>query len=94
MIKTSEKVKQELTPEYLSTEKPSGYLDHWSDYARIGMILNNYTMQEKIDYLLKYTYLETALNYFLEEQITLDIITRKNKTNKGGNNLWLTMKKK
>lgn len=87
MIKANEKAKQQLTPEYLSTEKPNGYLDHWSDYARIGMILNNYTMQEKIDYLLKYTYFETALNYFLEEQITLDIIARKNRINKGESKL-------
>lgn len=92
MIRANEKA--QLTPEYLSTEKPSGYLDHWSEYSRVGMILDDYTMQEKIDYLLKYTHLETALDYFLEEQITLDIIARKSKANKGENKLWPTGKKK
>lgn len=78
-------MKKELTPEYLLTEKPDGYLDNWTEHARIGMILDKYTIQEKIDYLIKYAYFETTLNSFLEDQIICDIIFRE-KYNKGEKN--------
>lgn len=56
--------------------------------------MNKNTIKRNTNTLKVKTLVETALNYFLEEQITLDIIARKNRINKGESKLWPTGKRK
>lgn len=75
--------KEELTTQLLLTKIPEGWRKNWGDYSRIGMILDNYSITEKIKYLNKNAYFETTLNNFLDQQIT-EFIINKEKENRNG----------
>ena len=75
--------KQKLTTEFLLTEKPENWRYNWGEYSRIGMILDNYSITEKINFLNENAYFETTLNNFLDNQITEFIINKEKEIKNG-----------
>lgn len=66
--------KPQLTTKLLQEYKPPKWQPHWGEYSRIGIILDNYSITEKINYLIKTTYYETTLNNTLNKDITEHIL--------------------
>ena len=67
-------MKPTLTTEYLLKAKPAKWQEYYGEYARLGLILDNYSIEEKIKYLIDNAYYKTSLNAYLEKQITEFII--------------------
>lgn len=62
-----------LTTDLLLTEKPTKWKESYGEYSRIGLILENYSLEDKINYL-KEIGLKTWLERNLEKEITEHII--------------------
>lgn len=69
-------MKEKLSTKILLENKPLGWKENWGEYSRIGMILDNYSIQEKIEYLINNAFYETTLNSELDRQITEFIILK------------------
>ena len=71
---------KKITTDLLLKEKPTKWKEHYGEYSRIGLILENYSLEDKIHYLKKIGF-ENWLERFLEQQITEYIINiQKNNT--------------
>lgn len=70
-----------LSTDLLLTEIPTKWKEHYGEYSRIGLILENYSLEDKINYLKEIDF-GRWLERFLDQQITEYIINIQKTTQK------------
>lgn len=74
-----------ITTDLLLTEKPTKWKEHYGEHSRIGLILENYSLEDKINYFKEIGF-ENWLERFLEKEITEHIIMIERNNTEAGKN--------